>query len=165
MEFPDDKYLSEIGRICVAFSELESNYNILLQLLIDPTSQTGTIIAAQLSFQKLLEVTGALAVHRIPSSGDTATLEEIVKRSASLEGERNTIIHSYYFIDEASPTKNTIRNKATAKRFKGLRHQREIVKVEDLRSLSDRIAAVSTEVNDFTVMLMYKKPFRAKLRL
>src|ERR1044071_7266320 len=103
MKFRSDENLQEIGRVCVAFSELETNYAILIEILTDVSSKAGAIIASQLSFPKMLDVVSALFLHHFPTSPHTAEFEGMLKRSAAVEAERNRIIHSYYFVDDSSP--------------------------------------------------------------
>ena len=154
MNFPSDENLQEIGRVCVAFSELERNHAILLEILADVPWTTGAIIASQLSFPKMLDVTNALFLHHVPESSLKSEFDKMLKQSGDAEAQRNSIIHSYYFVDDTSPTRELIRTKNTARRGQGLRQQRQIIEPAVLRKLSDDLAAAAEEVAKFILTLL-----------
>ena len=63
-----------IGRICMAFQQLEELVSCLIGLLVSEDTQLGTIITAELSFRNKLGLLCSLYLHRagVPKPPETA---------------------------------------------------------------------------------------------
>jgi hypothetical protein len=130
-----------IGRICMAFQELEELVSCLINLLISDDHQLGTIITAELSFRNKLGLLYSLYLYRTAAPQSTQALKKLLAKLHRAEERRNTILHSYWVKSPACGM--LIRYKYTAKSAKGFVHQ-----VQDL--VPEQIEAVGQEIRSVT---------------
>jgi hypothetical protein len=141
-----------IGRICMAFQELEQLVSCLIGRLISDDNQLGTIITAELSFRSKLGLLYSLYLYRAATSVPPEALKKLLARLHRAEERRNTILHSCWV---KSPVCGMlIRYKYTAKSAKGLANH-----VEDLEP--ERIEAIAVEIRSVAddLVLHFDKAF------
>jgi len=140
-----------IGRICMAFQELEELVSCLIGRLISDDNQLGTIITAELSFRRKLGLLYSLYLYRTATSEPLA-FKKLLARLHRAEERRNTILHSYWV---KSPVCGMlIRYKHTAKSAKGF-----VNHVEDLEP--ERIEAIAADIRSVAddLVLHFDKAF------
>lgn len=149
MPLPDD-FVNGLGGVTANFGTLEIYVGFLVTSMISPNQPVGQIIAAELSFQRLLGVADSLARYYL-EAGQTNQpafdrLADLLKRAGQAEEKRNTVVHSSWATDDANV--NAIsRIKVTARRSKGLRWQNEAYTAEQVHALADEIRSVATDLS------------------
>jgi hypothetical protein len=74
-----DKAVEGLGKISVAFQQLEDSLKIGVGKLVDPNDvQLSTILTAQLSFQAILDLFGALYQHRFNNGAEQKELRKFL---------------------------------------------------------------------------------------
>lgn len=133
-----------IGRICLAFQELEELVSCLTGLLVSEDNQLGTIITAELSFRNKLGLLYSLYLYRAETSEPPEVLKKLLARLHRAEERRNTILHSYWV---KSPVCGMLtRYKYTAKSAKGFVHHAEDLEPEKIEAIAAEIRLVADEL-------------------
>lgn len=97
MNDPTDR----LGTLVVSFQQIEKDFVDLLALLLrDPGHQTAAIIAAELSFGRLVSICGALLRAHKPSQDIVDQFDNCASKALKIEKDRNRYIHSYYDLME-----------------------------------------------------------------
>ena len=126
-----------IGRICMAFQELEETLSGLISRLVSADLHLGSIITAELSFRNKIGLLCSLYLYRAELSEPPEVLSALLARLHDAEQRRNTFLHSYWV--KAPVCGSLTRYKFTAKSGKGfLRH------AEDLEP--GHIEAIATQI-------------------
>ena len=112
-----------IGRLCMAFQELEELVSCLIGLLISDDNQLGTILTAELSFRNKLGLLYSLYLYRAAVSIPPETFKALLGKLHRAEERRNTILHSNWI--KAPGCGMLTRHKYTAKSGKGFVHHAE----------------------------------------
>jgi len=143
-----------IGRICIAFQELEELVSCLIGLLISDDNQLGTIVTAELSFRNKLGLLYSLYLYRAAVSTPPDTFKGLLGKLQRAEERRNTILHSNWI--KAPGCGRLTRHKYTAKSGKGFVHH-----TEDF--VPERIEAIVTETRETAddVIAHFDKTFPA----
>jgi hypothetical protein len=141
----------QLGRVAVNFQHLEILLAFFAWHLVPTDQDTGAIITAQLSFDRLLTVFHLLMKKRIGAKPDhVKELEEISRSASELEQKRNTLMHSVWAADDAG---NVTRMKWTASRKKGLSLQSPDTSADDIQEVADDLGEVSRRLMRFTEKL------------
>lgn len=157
-----------LGHLCMTFAQLELVLGIAVAFLAgcrDP--RTGLALIAELSFKARLTLFSTLFSERLPAIFDKNLLKEFLSKAHKIEGERNRLIHSWYWAGSVGE-KRVTRIKATAKEKKGLDielvdvHPDEVTAVAERASaLVDRLDELCRLVDDFQ---SFAGPFYALFR-
>lgn len=122
-----------IGRICMAFQELEELVSCLIGQLISEDSQLGTIVTAELSFRNKLGLLCSLYLYRAGISLPPEAFKTLLGRLHRAEEGRNTIFHSNWI--KAPVCGMLTRYKYTAKSGKGFVHHTEDFEPEHIEAI------------------------------
>jgi hypothetical protein len=133
-----------IGRLCMAFQELEELVSGLIGLLISDDNQLGFIITSELSFRNKLGLLYSLYLYRTATSEPSETLKKLLARLRRAEERRNTILHSYWVKSPVSGM--LIRYKHTAKSAKGFVQHVEDLKPEHIEAIAAEIGLVADDL-------------------
>jgi hypothetical protein len=91
-----DEYFKAIGGVSVNFSALELTIHTLIWRFLGD-EQTGQVITAQLSFKRARGLLRVLATRKLGEAhASVAELDDLLKRAAQAEEQRNQIIHSIW---------------------------------------------------------------------
>jgi hypothetical protein len=132
-----------IGRICMAFQQLEESVSGHIARLISRDLHLGTIITAELSFRNKVGLLCSVYLYRAELSAPPEILKTLLARLHSAEERRNTIMHSYWI---KSPVCGALtRYKYTAKSGKGFVHQIEDFEPEHIDAIAAQIALVNID--------------------
>jgi hypothetical protein len=150
-----NEHLRAIGQITVNFANLEGAISFFVWELISNDQRFGQIITAELSFRNLVGLLSSIYKYRANNQGQIIKLEELLNRALHVEEQRNLIIHSQWAA--GSKPETITRLKTTAKKSKGLTHQFEQLKIEDLDKIADIISDVDVEIQLFMFETMASK--------
>ena len=138
-----DEFLAEFGRITVRFATLESMTGRLVSSLIGENDDVGRIVSSAISIKRRLDIIDSLVRLATDDSGLISKTEKALRQVASAEERRNTFMHSQWLEQIMSQDgefeKCAGRSKVTAKRGKGLRHQEEILRPNEIREVAEQI--------------------------
>lgn len=154
MTISDDHCLA-IGKITVAFAELESWLSSFIWALIVPFSEQhiGQMITAEMSFSRKLDLLISLFQYRCKDTERREQLKALVTRLSSLEQQRNTVQHSHWIRQSSNPAEAT-RLKITAKRRHGLSHAKEVMTSRPLEAISQDLQVAVSDLSSFMVSFL-----------
>lgn len=154
MSISDDHCLA-IGKITVAFAELESWLSSFIWALIVPFSEQhiGQMVTAEMSFSRKLDLLVSLFQYRCKDASKRDQLKGIVVRLSNLEQRRNTVQHSLWIRQSSDPAEAT-RLKITSKRKHGLSHAKEVVTSQPLECLVQDLQIAVSELSSFMVLFL-----------
>ncbi len=142
-------FAAAIGYITINFANLEYQLSETINLLVEndwESRDVGKIITAELSFQKLIQLTCALLKEINIDTNIWNEFDEISKSLTVLENKRNTIIHSIWKFNGRN---NTIeRIKSTAKRD-GYKVHFEVYSHQDLLDLDAEFMGLLKKIKSF----------------
>jgi hypothetical protein len=152
-----DEHCLAIGKITVAFAEIESWLSSFIWALIVPFSEqhVGQIVTAEMSFSRKLDVVVSLFKYRCTDEKERNRLKELVDRIQKLEEKRNQVQHSLWIM-QSSDQSEAMRLKITAKRKHGLSHAKEIVTAEPLEALARDLQIAVSDLSSFMVTFLAK---------
>jgi len=139
-----NEFLIGLGKITGNFAYLEAVVSFFVWELVDD-QQIGQIVTSQLSFDRLLNVLGALYRYRSKCEGKIDELMELLKEASEAEQNRNKITHSVWGFNEEGFS----RMKFSVNRKKGARLQYEDIFAEDLNRIADEISEVANRIKKF----------------
>lgn len=147
-----EEHCLAIGRITVAFSELDSWLSSFIWALIGPFDEQhlGQIVTAELSFRQKIDLLAALFKYRCKDIAKQLELRALLTKIAELEQKRNTIQHSLW-IRQSENAEEVIRLKITAKRKNGLIHSKKVVTVEQLDEIFKKLKEATSNLSSFHV--------------
>jgi hypothetical protein len=122
-----------IGRLSMAFQELEELVSCLIGQLISDDARLGTIITAELSFRNKLGLLCSLYLYRAGVPKPPEPLKTLLGRVHRAEERRNTILHSNWI--KAPVCGMLTRYKYTAKSGKGFVHHTEDFEPEHIETI------------------------------
>jgi hypothetical protein len=147
-----DESEKAIGRICMAFQQLEELVSCLIGRLTSDDNQLGRIITAQLSFRNKVALLCSLYLYRAAVPEPPEAFKTLLARLRRAEERRNTMLHSYWV---KSPVCGMlIRFKYTAKSAKGFAHH-----VEDLEPANIEAIAEETELVAEDLIVHFDRAF------
>lgn len=146
-----------IGRISVAFSDVETWTNAFLWQLIGPDQLVGQMVTARMSFGRSLELFAALFRHRFKSPIDRARCEEHLGKLSALESRRNEILHATWMTQSLDQS-DALRFKITTTRKKGLAHAKEVLTPAQLDAIADEFAMTLNDFSGFMIPLAATLP-------
>jgi hypothetical protein len=139
-----DEFLLCIGDIVVSITLLESAFQFLAGSLILEHQTIGRIITVELAFRNLRTLTINLYRERHGEDEGFQALRELVKRAATLEDQRNQIVHSIW---GPSATADVLtRIKTTAKGKHGIQSKFENITAPDLREVAQQVKELTLDV-------------------
>ena len=144
-----------IGRITVAFAELESWLSSFIWALIGPEQHIGQMVTAEMSFSRKLDLLGSLFQYRCKDTQECNQLKALVSQLSELEQKRNTVQLSLWIRQSNDPAEAT-RLKITAKRKHGLSHAKEVLTSQPLESLAQELQAAVSDFSSFMVTFLAK---------
>jgi len=150
-----DEHCLSIGKISVAFAELESWLSSFIWSLISSEQHVGQMVTAEMSFSRKLDLLGSLFQYRCKDAQERDHLKALVSRLSDLEQQRNTVQHSLWIRQTADPTEAT-RLKITAKRKHGLSHAKDVLTSQPLVSLARNLQVAVSELSSFMVTFLAK---------
>jgi hypothetical protein len=131
-----DRHYRLLGRIAVHFANLELALGRVLAFLISTDLKTGFTICAQLSFQRMIDLAGAMDKTWMTEQL-RGQLDKLLIRVIIAEEKRNQIVHSYWL--DASEETAFVRLKISATRKRGLRTLSLETGLKDLRAVDNEI--------------------------
>jgi hypothetical protein len=146
---PADEFDAGMGRIALAFCDLEDAVRRVSHLLMGITDEIASVATAELSFKQRVELVGALAlmhVARLPGEDQEAAreqLSEILYLCRRSEELRNTYLHSSY--SYPGPLR---RVKVTARAKRGLHVHVESIDPNLLLDVADFIGSTAVICQD-----------------
>ena len=157
MSISNDHCLA-IGKITIAFAELESWLSSFIWALMVPFSEQhiGQMVTAEMSFSKKLDLLVSLFQYRCKDIQERETLKTLIKKMADLEQQRNTVQHSLWINQSDNPEEVT-RLKITAKRKHGLSHAKEVWTSQQLEELAQKLQVEVSELSSFMVTFLAKQ--------
>lgn len=150
-----DEHCLAIGKISVAFAELESWLSSFIWSLISSEQHVGQMVTAEMSFSRKLDLLVSLFQYRCKDAQERDHLQALVSRLSDLEQLRNKVQHSLWIRQTADPTEAT-RLKITAKRKHGLSHAKEVLTSQPLESLAKNLQVAVSELSSFMVTFLAK---------
>ncbi|CAH1073395.1 hypothetical protein [Candidatus Nitrotoga sp. 1052] len=150
-----DEHCLAIGKISVAFAELESWLSSFIWSLISSEQHVGQMVTAEMSFSRKLDLLVSLFQYRCKDAQEHDHLKALVSRLSDLEQRPNTVQHSLWIRQTADPTEAT-RLKITAKRKHGLSHAKEVLTSQPLESLARNLQVAVSELSSFMVTFLAK---------
>ena len=147
-----DVHCLAIGRITVAFSDLDSWLDSFIWPLIVPFEEqhVGQIVTAELSFSKKIDLLASLFKYRCKDPVKQSELKALLACISELEHKRNTIQHSLW-IRQSENDEEATRLKFTAKRKYGLNHAKEVVTAESLNDLVEQLSKARSDLFSFQI--------------
>ena len=136
--------------ITISFSDLEWSLGFLYEVIIDPKSKVGAIVATHLSFTRLLDIVEATYKLKWPGCSRVSYLEVMIQRAQVAETERNTFVHSSYDFSDRIPEELLLRRKTSLKRKYGLRTASAELSISNLDRYLDDIVTIVSDVTEFT---------------
>ncbi len=151
----NDDYCLSIGRITVAFSQLDSWLNSLIWFLISTPEEQylGQIITAEISFRQKLDLVAALFKYRCKDIDKQTELTSLIARIEKLEARRNIVQHSLW-IHQSEKLDQVTQFKITAKRKNGLVHTRNIITLQSLEQLSKELNEATSDLSSFQISFL-----------
>ena len=151
-----DELALEIGRISVAFADVEAWVGFFIWSLIGPDQHVGQIVTSEMSFSRQLDMLVSLFRHRCDDSAKIERLRQLVARLSETEQQRNTFLHSLWTHQSPDPSE-ALRLKITAKRKKGLSHAKETVSVSQLHKVAESFQLILGEFSTFMIEFLATK--------
>lgn len=141
-----------IGKITIAFAELESWLSSFIWALMVPFSEQhiGQMVTAEMSFSRKLDLLASLFQYRCKDIQERDKLKALVTKLTKLEQERNTVQHSLWICQSDDPEEVT-RLKITAKRKHGLSHAKEVLTSQPLEDLAQELQMATSELSSFMI--------------
>jgi hypothetical protein len=122
-----------IGRLSMAFQELEELVSCLIAQLVSDDVTVGAIVTAELSFRNKLGLLGSIYLYRAGMSKTPEPFKTLLGRVHRAEERRNTILHSTWI---KSPVCGMLtRHKYSAKAGKGFVHHTEDFEPEQIEAI------------------------------
>ena len=143
-----DKHCRTIGKISVAFAEIESWVGFFVWALIGPEQHIGQMVTAEMSFSRQLDLLSSLFQYRCDDPEKLDDLKALILRLTELEQQRNTVLHSLWIRQSSNPSE-AARLKITAKRKKGLAHSKEVVKPKQLEAIAGNLQVALSDFSSF----------------
>ena len=147
-----DEFDAALGRIVESFSFLEGSLQNLITLLLDVSTELGSIITAELPYKGLINLASSLFKYRnsleeyaVEGEDCSDRFKELMSLCSQAEEHRNRIIHSSYV--------GRYRIKTTAKAKSGLKTAVEDIDADKLLDISDFITAVGMNVEELPLCL------------
>ena len=150
-----DEHCLAIGKISVAFAELESWLSSFIWSLISSEQHIGQMVTAEMSFSRKLDLLVSLFQYRCKDTQECDQLKSLITRLSDLEQQRNTVQHSLWIRQSADPTEAT-RLKITAKRRHGLSHAKTALTSQPLESLTRDLQMAVSELSSSMVTFLAK---------
>jgi hypothetical protein len=141
------EHMQALGEMTVSFADVEGQISQFIWTLLGDDQKVGQIVTAQLSFQRQLDLLGALFRHKIDNGALAKELDQILSKAASAEQERNKLIHSQFI--PGTGINSLHRFKATAKRVHGLKVQFERLLVKDINDVTEQLNDVALTLFQF----------------
>lgn len=145
-----DELALEIGRISVAFVDVEAWASFFIWSLIGPDQHVGQIVTSEVSFSRQLDMLVSLFQHRCDDSAKVERLRQLVARLSETEQQRNTFLHSLW-THQSPDLSEALRLKITAKRKKGLSHAKETVSATQLQNVTKSFQLILGDFSTFVV--------------
>ena len=96
-----ERAVEALGKVCVEFQALETDFKDAVGELIDPLDyRLGLIIASQLPFKGVLDLFQALFYYRLKNPDLQKKLGTFLGQCKAAEDRRNQIIHSNWIPDD-----------------------------------------------------------------
>ena len=150
-----DEHCLAIGKISVAFAELESWLSSFIWSLISSEQHVGQMVTAEMSFSRKLDLLVSLFQYRCKDTQERNLLKSLITRLSDLEQQRNTVQHSLWIRQSADPTEAT-RLKITAKRGRGLSHAKKVLTSQPLEILTRYLQMAVCDLSSFMVTFLAK---------
>ena len=151
-----DEHSLAIGRISVAFAELESWVSSFVWALIGPEQHVGQMVTAEMSFSRKLDLLSSLFKFRSKNQQELDDLKSLIIRISELEQKRNTVLHSLWLRQSDNPLEVT-RFKITAKRKNGLSHSKDLIEPKQLEVIVEDLQKALSEFSTFMVTFLSKE--------
>lgn len=151
-----------LGRMTVAFSELEDRLKDLICALLGQDKRTGEIVTCGMNASALCDLTKALFVHKVHDDELLDLFGELMPQVEYCREGRNTYVHSSWYTQE--PSIPYIRSKAKIGKDKRLRNNWQVMGCSDINDLADLIRETATGVFEL-LMHMQQKGFTDYLDL
>lgn len=151
----NDDHCIAIGRITVAYAELDTWLSSFIWTLIAPFEEQhlGQIITAELSFRQKLDLAAALFKYRCDDPVKRIELKALISRIEKLEARRNNVQHSLWIHQSEEPEQVT-QLKITAKRKNGLTHTKKIITPQQLYLLSKELNEATSDLSSFHISFL-----------
>jgi hypothetical protein len=135
-----DTHLKAIGQVTVQFAFLEFTVAELIWGLLGIEQKVGQAVTAGLPFRQSVALASTLAKQRVVDPVALSRLDGLLSKALAAENERNTIVHSTWFVlDEGAQVS---RLKFRADKAKGRIVHFATVASEQISAIAGRIADV-----------------------
>lgn len=151
-----DEHCLAIGKISVAFAELEAWVSFFVWQLIGPDQFVGQMVTAEMSFSRMLDLLSSLFQHRCKNTQEINDLKVLISRISSLEQKRNMVQHSLFIQQSTNPSEAT-RLKITAKRKKGLLHSQQVLEPKDFDVIARDLQAAKFDLSTLMITFLSKE--------
>lgn len=140
------EYFIALGRLVVAFSDLENEIKAFANYMINTQDDTGQILTSDMPSKPLLHKLISLYRHHENDPGKIEAFELLAKRIEKLTQARNDMIHGFWFtlplMDDDPPIR--VIGKA---RFKGFHVEQRHIPISEISILVKGIAEATSELN------------------
>ena len=151
------EFLTGIGAIAIAFSELENCLSKSLTSLINSPDDIGRIVVTEMSFRAKVNLFSSLVRHSkenrsfaVPNYLDiNEVLKDLCANVSKAEEFRNTMMHSFWSGLEEYDPERVIRYKSSAKSKHGFRETREDIDTGYLLDIAEFIESVAADIIGF----------------
>ena len=143
-----EESLAPLGKVVANFAVLESILSFGIGILIVGNSaaeqRTEQIVTAELTFKGKIALFSSLYQHRFPEREPFEDLKKIRDKLRKASEKRNSLLHSTWLA-------GGVRSAITAKERKGLNFEFEDMDSKKIEGISDFIAEVAYEVQEFSL--------------
>lgn len=151
-----NEHYQAIGKISVAFGQLESNVSFFIWQLIGAEQHVGQMVTAKMSFSRQVDLLSSLFRHRCDDSAKRDEFKRWIVQLSKLEEQRNAILHSLWD-RQSKDAREATRFKITLNRKQGLSHSKEVIKPEQLEEIANDFQKTFSEFFTFITTYLINK--------
>lgn len=151
-----DNVLSEIGRVTVYQSHIESELAYFIQQLLRiANDERGDIVTVKMSFNELVRVAGSLLRAEFGSENEYVIRFDAFSSGANVVfGRRNQFAHSVWGFGKDLQSETATRVKVTERKG-SVKKDVELLSLVDLKSLSEKMNQLLWELSDIRVRVCH----------
>lgn len=150
---PEDLYMA-IGRMSVAFSQLEDDLKNLICALLGQDKRTGEIVTCGMRFTTLCTLAKSLFIHKVNDRELRAFFEELMPQVEYCGDGRNGYVHSSWYTH--GPLFPYVRSKAAIGNHGHYEEGRQNMGPGDINAFADVIEETSRGVFEILMHLQHK---------
>jgi hypothetical protein len=144
-----DEVTNGLGRVCMEFQKLESLFKAAIsELMSKEDPMMGSMITAELSFDRLTDLLYAAWKYRWEGSDKVSPLKKILDRCDEARGARNQLVHSEWYLDQED-AEGAMRVKMAYRSRRGFRIQNEKITPAKMQEIADELQSCRHELAQF----------------